>query len=302
MSSHRVEINLNGFIEGRFDLNSLRMGYRYSPWEERDGEYHQGLLHNKKVVKAILKSNKGRLLLRLESNSVLSPHEISGVGEKVAYCLGLGDDLSPLSLLAKRDANLKKVLLALPGYRLKSPPTLYETIIAAMLSQNCSAQAFFSMRERLVKTLGRREVIGGEMIYAFPLPKEIAQAPKDVLSEAGLYYRAKFIQEVASRLSAVFLEQLGLSSPEQGMAALKSFKGVGDYTARVVQIYGLRRYNFLFTDGYVQKLLGRLYLGTHKPHPREIYTFAQAQWGEWQAYVLDLLIAYEQSAQLKQGG
>jgi len=139
MDPQGVEINLNGYLKGEFNLNSLRMGYRYSPWEERDGEFHQGILCNGKMVKAILKCKKGRLLLRLESNSMLSPREITGVGGKVADCLGLRDDLSPLSLLAKRDTNLKRALLALPGYRLKSPPTLYETIISAMLSQNCSA-------------------------------------------------------------------------------------------------------------------------------------------------------------------
>ncbi len=155
------------------------------------------------------------------------------------------------------------------------------------------------MRERLVKAIGRRERINDEMVYAFPLPKEIEQAPQDALSEAGLYYRAKFIQGVAGRLTPGFLEQLGSSSPEQGMATLKSFKGIGDYTARVVQIYGLRRFNLSFVDGYLQKLLGALYLDTSTPTTKEIFAFAQAKWGKWQAYALDLLIAYWQSRDLK---
>jgi len=70
-------------------------------------------------------------------------------------------------------------------------------------------------------------------------------------------------------------------------------------TARVVQIYGLRRYNLLFTDGYVQKLLGTLYLGTPKPKAKEILAFAEERWGRWQAYALDLLIAHWQSRRLK---
>jgi len=297
-----MEINLNGYINGEFDLNSLRMGYRYSPWEERDGEFHQGILHNGKVVKAILKSKKGKLWLCLKSNSALSPRETTWLREKVIYCLGLRDDLSPLYELAKRDANLKKALSALPGYRLKSPLTLHEAIISAMLSQNCSAQAFFSMRERLIRAIGRREKINDELVYTFPLPEEIAEAPPDLLSEAGLYYRAKFIQGVTRRLSAGFLHQLEATSPAEGVATLKSLQGIGDYTARVVQIYGLRRFNLGFVDGYVQKLLGWLYLDTPKPKPKKILSFAQAKWGEWQAYVLDLLIAHWQSRDLKSGG
>ncbi len=299
MVSHRVEINLNGFIEVRFDLNCLRMGYRYSPWMEREGKFYQGILCNDRVVKAILRSQKGKLWLCLESNSALSSEEIVWLRERVIYWLGLKDDLSPLLELAKGDRNLQEALTALPGYRLKATSTLYEAIISAMLSQNCSAQVFFSMRDKLIKTVGRREGINDEIVYAFPLPGEIEAASEEALMEAGLYYRTKFIRGVAGHLNSGFLHRLELISPEEGIKALKSLKGIGDYTARVVQIYGLRRYNLLFTDGYVQKLLGTLYLGTAKPKPKEIFAFAEGKWGRWQAYALDLLIAHWQSRSLK---
>jgi len=128
--------------------------------------------------------------------------------ERVIYWLGLKDDLSPLLELAKGDRNLQEALTALPGYRLKATPTLYEAIISAMLSQNCSAQVFFSMRDKLIKTVGRREGINDEIVYAFPLPGEIEAASEEALMEAGLYYRTKFIRGVAGRLSSGFLRQL----------------------------------------------------------------------------------------------
>jgi len=299
MGSYRVEINLNGFIKGRFDLNCLRMGYRYSPWTEREGEFYQGILCNDRVVKAVLKKQKGQLWLSLESNSALSSEETDWLRKRVVYCLGLEDDLSPLYELAKGDRNLQEALEALPGYRLKATPTLYEAIISAMLSQNCSSQAFFSMRERLVKTIGKREGINDVIISSFPLPEEIQATSEEALMQAGLYYRTKFIRGVAGQLSSGFLRQLKSISPEEGIETLRALKGIGDYTARVVQIYGLRRYNLLFTDGYVQKLLGALYLGTPKPKPKEIFVFAQEKWMGWQAYALDLLIAYWQSRDLK---
>ncbi len=299
MGEHRAEINLNGLIKGRFDLECLGIGYRYSPWTKREGEFSQGILCNERVVKAILKVQKGKLWLCLESSVPLSPEEIDLLRERVVYCLGLKDDLSPLYELVKGDRHLQEALAALPDYRLKATPTLYEAIISAMLSQNCSAQAFFSMRERLIKTIGRRERIDDEMVYTFPLPEEIQATSEEVLREAGLYYRSKFIRGVAGHLKPEFLNEIELTCPEEGIDALKSLKGIGDYTARVVQIYGLRRYNLLFTDGYVQKLLGALYLGTLKPKPKEIFAFAQEKWGRWQAYALDLLIAYWQPRNLK---
>jgi len=241
MDPHRVEINLEGYVEGEFNLDSLRMGYRYSPWEERNGEFHQGILCNDRVVRAVLKRQKGKLWLCLESNSALSSEETEWLRERVIYCLGLKDDLSPLYELAKGDGNLKKTLVALPGYRLKSAPTLYETIISAMLSQNCSVQALFSMRKRLIKTVGRRERINNVIIYAFPLPEEIQSAPKETLMKARLYYRTKFIRGVASRLSSGFLRQLELISPEEGIKALGSPKGIGDYTASVFTALELTR-------------------------------------------------------------
>ncbi len=295
---HQVEMDLTAFLRCRFDLDCMRVGYRYAPWMEVDGEYIQGVLCGERVIRLRLKTRQGKLLLGLESNSILSPQEIAWLRERVIYCLGLKDDLSPIYELAKGDENLKQALLALPGYRLKATPTLYEAIISAMLSQNCSAQVFFSMREKLIRALGRKEEIGGDMVYAFPLPKDIHTAEENVLREMGLYYRTKFIREVAQHLSPRFLQELRRTSPAEGIAALRSLKGIGEYTARVVQIYGLRRFNLGFVDGYVQKLLGMLYLGTLRPKPKEIFALAQSKWGEWQAYALDLLIAYWQGRSL----
>jgi len=91
MDPHRVEINLEGYVEGEFNLDSLRMGYRYSPWEERNGEFHQGILCNDRVVRAVLKRQKGKALalLGVEFRSLFrGDSPVEGEGDILAWPKG----------------------------------------------------------------------------------------------------------------------------------------------------------------------------------------------------------------------
>ncbi len=284
-------IELTSIVKGSFDLRWINLGYRYSRWWEEGGEVYQGApLSNNRVVQLILLQDKNRVFLKIRSNYRLKDKEMEELKGRVVFCFGLDEDISPVFRIASKDRYLSRIIKELPGYRLKSTPSIYEALISGIISQNCSVRAFFNMQEEFIKGWGRGERIGSRKVFAFPTLEEILKG-REIFKDKRLLYRAKSIKGVVREFKRGFLSQLERLSIEEGVEYLKRLKGVGEYTARITYIYGMRRYNLLFLDGYVQKLMKRLYQITS---PKDIYKFTRERWGEWQAYLLDILIAYEQ--------
>ena len=292
--SFEYRIDLRPYIVGEFNLACLNLGYRYSPWKEENGAFSQGLLCGEKVVKVTLAEEKEGVVLRTKSGQEILKDELEVIGNKILFCLGLPVELSALVHLGQDDPHLREALDALPGYRLKATPTVYEAILSAMISQNCSRDAFFVMLSEFRRSFGRMAKIEGQSIEAFPTPREVVEGDLRRIEDPRLRYRMKSIREVAGVLTQDFLNRLEGLPPEEGIEELEKLRGIGDYTARVVQLYGMRRYEVGFFDGYVQKLIGRLYLKKEKPRPREILQFMEERWRNLQGYALDVIIAYAQ--------
>lgn len=293
MKPFEYTIELTPLIKGSFNLRWINLGYRYSRWWGEEGEIYQGaLLSNNRVVQLVLSQDRDRVFLKIRSNYKLKDKEIEELRRRVLFSFGLDEDLSPLFKIASKDRYLSRIIKKLPGYRLKSTLSIYEAVISGIISQNCSARAFFNMQEEFIKKWGKREMIGDKEVFAFPSLEEILRG-KEIFKDKRLLYRSKSIKEVAREFKKGFLSKLEGLSIEKGIEYLKRLKGVGEYTARITYIYGMRRYNLLFIDGYVKKLMKKLYQITS---PGEIYRFGRERWGEWQAYLLDILIAYDQSS------
>ncbi len=292
--SFQYSIDLSSHLAGEFDPATLKLGYRYSPWQEKDREFSQGLLCGDSVVKVSLTAARAGNLLNVRSKQEIAEDELEEIKRKILFCLGLEDDLSGLAEIGTRDSHLKRAWDALPGYRLKATPAVDEAILSAVISQNCSRDAFFAMLGEFREKFGRKSRIRSDNVVAFPSPREISGAGVAGLKHPWLKYRIRTIQEIAAALTRDFLTRLQSLPPQEGIAELTRIKGIGDYTARVVQLYGMRRYEVAFVDGYVQKLIGKLYLKAYKPKPREVLQFAEESWGDWQGYALDLIIAHAQ--------
>ncbi len=288
------EIDLSPHTVGQFDLKHLNLGYRYSPWKEENGAFSQGLLCGDRAVKVVVGGGSRGALLRVRSQEELLEKEVEVIVDKVLFCLGLKDDLTELTGLGEDDPHLREALDALPGYRLKATPTVYEAILSAMISQNCSRDAFFSMLSQFRRSFGRIAEIEGQSMEAFPTPEEVVEGDLRRVEDPRLRYRMTSIGELARVLTKDFLNRLEGLPPDEGIEELEKLRGIGGYTARVVQLYGMRRYEVGFFDGYVQKLIGRLYLKKEKPRPREVLQFMKERWGSWQGYALDVIIAYAQ--------
>ncbi|RLG69260.1 MAG: hypothetical protein DRO11_08010, partial [Methanobacteriota archaeon] len=172
-------------------------------------------------------------------------------------------------------------------------PTLEEMVLSAVISQNCSREMFMRMYWRVVERFGKRAEVGGEAWCVFPTTRELLAANREELRRC-VSYRVDTVIGVAKRLDGDVARRIVSVPPSEGVELLRSVKGVGEYTAWATQLYGLRRYNLIFVDRYVQKLLGELYFGGRKPSHRESRMFAQERWGDWQGYALDVLIAYHQ--------
>jgi len=69
-------------LVGEFDLTTLNLGYRYSPWKWEDGRFCQGLLCGDQVVKLSLSDQGGGCVLDIESRRELSNKQLGQIREK----------------------------------------------------------------------------------------------------------------------------------------------------------------------------------------------------------------------------
>lgn len=286
-------VDLDQYIIGEFSLESSQFGYTFSPWKRFGGQIHKCLTFDGGLAKLTISQVGGATSLCITSANELPERVVEKLVEKVVYLFGLDEDLTGLEELGETDPNLRRALKALPGYRLKATPTLEEMVLSAVISQNCSREMFLKMYWRFVERFGRRTRVDGETWCAFPTTRELLAANWEEL-KGCVAYRAATVMSVAKSLDGDMVRRIVAGPPSEGVALLRGVKGVGEYTAWATQLYGLRRYNLIFVDRYVQKLLGKLYLGREKVSPRGIRVFAREMWGDWQGYALDVLIAYHQ--------
>lgn len=290
-----------------FSLQNTIYGYRYFLWEIENGPRVRFTLRYSKdtVIEVELEQKRWDLQVIMRTSGKLDEKMIDWSKDRVRFCFGIDEDLSQFKLVAKQDPHLREAIEKLPGYRLKATPSVYEMLVACIISQNCTRDAFFQGLKELVESIGRKELIDKREVFGFPLPEEMRSAKLESF-KPRLRYRMKGIQQVLQGLGDDYStdhtahmgffewERIRNLPPERSVEELKKLRGVGDYTAWAIQLYGLRRHSVVFVDGYVQKLLGKLYFSGRKPSFGDIRRFAQQEWGEWQGYCLDFLLAYSQ--------
>ena len=201
------------------------------------------------------------------------------------HILSTNLDLKPFYRLARRDELLAPSIRRFRGLKLAASPTIFESLVMAVLSQQVNLTFAYSIKKELVETFGGRWSVKGETFYAFPGPEKFV-----VETEEGM---RRFRLSAAKagtlvRLSQAFVsgtftqEQLTALPDEAVVEQLTRIKGIGRWSAETCLLRGLARPDaFPGGDLGVVKYLAQGLLGkTAQATEAEMRAFAE----RWRPY------------------
>jgi len=194
-------------------------------------------------------------------------------------------DLKPFYRLARKDDLLAPIVPGFRGLKLPASPTVFESLVMAVLSQQVNLTFAYSIKKELLEAFGEKWSVNGETYHAFPRPERFAAETEESLLRFRLS-RAKAGTLV--RLGQAFAsgslkeEELTALSDEEVVERLIQLKGIGRWSAEIALLRGLARTDaFPGGDLGVVKYLAQGLLGkTEKATEADMRAFAE----RWRPY------------------
>lgn len=214
---------------------------------------------NRPITASITSVKSGVLAVHVKRK--IGKRATAKVLQDVRHMLRLDEDLSEFYNATAAHEEFAWIERQGAGRLLRSP-TVFEDLVKAITTTNCSWALTVKMVTGLVNHLGRETDDGRR---SFPAPQAMAEAPLEFYSDvmrAG--YRAPYFKELAERVAGGALDVEGWIKSELPTPALKremkQVKGVGDYAAdTLLRLIG--RYDGLALDSWVRGKFARVHGG-----------------------------------------
>lgn len=194
-------------------------------------------------------------------------------------------DLKPFYRASRTDELLGPLTPRFRGLKLPASPTVFESLVMAVLSQQVNLTFAYSIKQELVETFGERWQQNGETHHAFPTPDRFAGETADGLRRFRLSQAkaATLVRLGEAFASGDFTDaELQALSDEDIVERLIRIKGIGRWSAEIALLRGLARPDaFPGGDLGVVKYVAQGLLGkTEKATEADMRAFAE----RWRPY------------------
>ncbi len=215
---------------------------------------------------------------------------LEAIGRQVARVLSLDHDGEGFVEVGRRDPVIDRLQRVAPGLR---PPLFYspyEAAAWAIISARRPARLMAAVRDRLSREHGRRFVIAGEPVAAFPLPGVLA----DLNQVPGLSpQKVERLHGVARAALAggLDVDRLAALAPEQAMAELQKLAGIGSFYSALIVARATGLTDVLPTnEPKVLEMAARLYGRPAPLQPVELQALAE-RWRPFRTWAVVLIRA-----------
>jgi DNA-3-methyladenine glycosylase II len=240
--------------------------------------------------------DKPKLKLELQADSAISVEEKRKAQEVISYIFSLNLPLNPFYQHVQTDPVMTQITQKLCGFKFPTTPTVFESLVDAIVEQQISIKVARSIEERLAVLFGESVTFNGETFFAFPTAEALAKAGVDKIRQAGLSTRkADYIYRAAQLITegALNLEQLKTLSPEEIINRLDEIRGIGVWTAELTLLRGMQRFDVLPADDFgIRRVISRYYCSGKPIKAAEARQIAEA-WGNWKGLAAFYLIIAE---------
>jgi DNA-3-methyladenine glycosylase II len=181
--------------------------------------------------------------LEVEINgAVFDSGVLAKAKQRVAWILGINQDLIPFYDTVHDDPTLAKLVQSYRGLHVTHAPSVYEALVLAIVGQQVSSHVARILRTSLIETYGPSQKVSGIVHHAFPRPLDLVKAGVEGLRALKFSARkAQYMVDISHQLTKDNLDLEGLRaySQEEVVPLLTKIRGVGSWTANWVLIRAL---------------------------------------------------------------
>lgn len=217
--------------------------------------------------------------------------------ESVNHYLGLQDDLTMFYKVVDEFPELAGLKNILPGYRLSSVLLKEWMPVFAYLSTNTTVDMFHTFLENFLISWGKNLIHEKFVIPSFPLLSDMNSLQDEDYRKTKVGYRSKYLPQMMKDLQSSSFPidydnyKVGQEDTKKLLKQLKKVKGVGDYSARCILLYGLKDYSIGFVDSFIKIIMNHYFKTDLKIANNELLKIIDSKFGQYQGLMIDWLCA-----------
>lgn len=289
----RISRNITPVAPFDFELTAGYLTYfqgRYATDSLVNGVYRRLLDLDGQLVLASVSSlgslEKPELSVELQGEGLTSDN-VEAATDKVAWILGVGQELEPFYASAQGDPAMAAITQRFHGLHMPHTASVFEALVLAILGQQIATNVARIIRTLLIETYGPRQTIDGETYYAFPRPETLAALRVEDLRGMKLSQRkAEYVHGIACTAldDPEFIEGLHHLDDEAVVRQITSLRGVGNWTAQWLLIRALGRPDALpLGDLALRRVVSRLYFQDEPLNDTQVEEFCR-RWSPYRTY------------------
>ncbi len=289
----RISRNITPVAPFDFELTAGYLTYfqgRYATDSLVDRVYRRLLDLDGQLVLASVSSlgslEKPELSVELQGEGLTSDN-VEVATDKVAWILGVGQELEPFYASAQGDPAMAAITQRFHGLHMPHTASVFEALVLAILGQQIATNVARIIRTLLIETYGPRQTIDGETYYAFPRPETLAALRVEDLRGMKLSQRkAEYVHGIACTAldDPEFIEGLHHLDDEAVVRQITSLRGVGNWTAQWLLIRALGRPDALpLGDLALRRVVSRLYFQDEPLNDTQVEEFCR-RWSPYRTY------------------
>ncbi len=223
--------------------------------------------------------------VELASSRRIPAHAVEAAKSSCSSLFNMDLDLTEFYRNIAGDRVLSSLARQLRGLKIPASPTVYESVVTAIIEQQLSLDVSYSIWRKFVGSFGETLAVSGRTYFAFPAPERIAGVDLDEIHACGISIRkSEYIRDISAgiRDGAIDLEELKKEPSAEAISEkLEAMRGIGTWSAEYALLRGMHRFEAIPAgDVGIRRALSRYFRDGVRMTAEEARELA-GPWGRW---------------------
>ncbi len=189
------------------------------------------------------------------------------------------------------------------GLKVPSAVTVFEALIDSIIEQQISLNVAHVLQTNLIKKFGDFLRLDSRVYFAYPTPKQLAEASIEELRKCGLSAKkSEYIRDISKMVADGKLDLEAFkqyNDVEKIIKELDEIRGIGVWTAELTIVRGMQKYEAIPADDLgLRRVISHFYCNDKKITGEQARKISE-RWGKWKGLASFYLIVAEAIEQNK---